>query len=110
MKRDALAALAANRYWAEADGRAALAAWRASGESVAAFAARHGLGAKRLVRWQRRLAAPPLAPPTGFASLELITSAAADPITIRVGAIEIVAPNASPAWVAALVTELTRSA
>jgi hypothetical protein len=62
------------------------------------------------VRWQRRLdAPPPPAPPTGFAALELITGAA-DPITIRVGAIEIVAPNASPAWVAALVTELTRSA
>ena len=109
MKRDALAALAANRYWTEADGRTALVAWRASGESLAAFAERHVLGTKRLVRWQRRLEAPQPAPPTGFAALELITGGA-DPITIRVGAIEIVAPNASPAWVAALVTELTRSA
>lgn len=109
MKRDALAALAANRYWTEADGRAALAAWRASGEPLAAFAARHGLGPKRLVRWQRRLDTPQPAPPTGFAPLELITGVA-DPIRIRVGVVEIVAPNASPAWVAALVIELARSA
>ena len=116
MKRDAVAALAANRYWAEADGRAALAAWRASGETLAAFAERHGLGIKRLTRWHRRFdVAPtsrpslPAPPPRGFASLDLITQAA-DTITIRVGAIEVVAPNATPAWIATLVIALTRAA
>ena len=42
-------------YWGEEDARAVVAAWRASGESVSAFARRHGVQRRRLARWIRRL-------------------------------------------------------
>jgi len=49
--------LASNRYWSEREGRAALAAWRASGSSMAAFARAHGLEPRRLGWWNRQLGA-----------------------------------------------------
>ncbi len=42
-------------YWREADARAALAAWRRSGKTLAGFAADAGCGPGRLRRWARRL-------------------------------------------------------
>jgi hypothetical protein len=45
----------ADVYWREEDARAVVAAWRASGESVSAFARRHGVQARRIGRWKRRL-------------------------------------------------------
>jgi transposase-like protein len=50
-----LARLIANRYWRAADAERVLAAWRGSGQSVAAFAREHGLSATRLLRWRARL-------------------------------------------------------
>ena len=41
--------------WGADDARAVLQAWATSGESVAAFARRHGLVAQRLLWWRRRL-------------------------------------------------------
>ncbi|MDX2090323.1 MAG: hypothetical protein SFX73_20855, partial [Kofleriaceae bacterium] len=41
--------------WTEDEGRAALEAWRASGESLAAFARREGVDVQRLYWWKRRL-------------------------------------------------------
>ncbi len=41
--------------WRSADARAALRALEESGEPVARFAARHGIGAHRLYEWRRRL-------------------------------------------------------
>jgi hypothetical protein len=117
MKLNELAALAANGYWSEDEGRVALAAWRASGQALAAFAARHGLSATKLARWRKRLDAGPTRDRTGrptprpvitFAPVEVAERPAED-ITIRVGHVEIVVPNATAAWVAALVTELARS-
>ncbi len=43
------------RYWRETDARAALAAHRASGLSLAVFARRHGLTVQRLRWWRQRL-------------------------------------------------------
>jgi hypothetical protein len=45
-------------YWSETEGRRAVHAWRRSGESSAAFARRHGIRARRLVWWSKRLPAP----------------------------------------------------
>ena len=47
--------LAAGRYWSEADGRAALAAFDASGLTRAAFRRETGISTQRLKWWQRRL-------------------------------------------------------
>ncbi len=45
------------RRWTTVDARSALTALRASGLSLAAFAAREGLEAQRLYRWRRQLSA-----------------------------------------------------
>ncbi len=54
-----LKALAANRYWGEAEGRAALAAQAASGLSMAAFSRTTGITTRRLAWWRRRIAPEP---------------------------------------------------
>jgi transposase-like protein len=43
------------KTWTEEDGRAVVAAWRASGESMAAFAREQGFGDGRLRWWRDRL-------------------------------------------------------
>lgn len=43
------------KFWRAAEAREALADCARSGETVAAFARRHGLSAKRLYWWRRRL-------------------------------------------------------
>jgi hypothetical protein len=48
-------ALALVPRWSGQEGRAALEAWRASGESLAAFAAAHGLCAERVRWWGKQL-------------------------------------------------------
>jgi hypothetical protein len=47
--------LAAGRYWSEADGRAALAAFETSGLTHAAFRRETGISTQRLKWWRRRL-------------------------------------------------------
>ena len=49
--------LAAGRYWSEADGRAALAAFEASGLTQVAFRRETGISTQRLKWWRRRLGA-----------------------------------------------------
>lgn len=49
-----LKALAENRYWGEAEGRAALDALAASGLSMAAFSRTTGITARRLACWRGR--------------------------------------------------------
>jgi transposase-like protein len=52
--------------WTDEQAQRVLAAWRASGESVAAFAARVGFSAQRIYWWRERLgeAERPISPPT----------------------------------------------
>ena len=50
------ARLRSRRWWKEEDALRVLAAWRASGVSVRAFAHQHGLGMKRMLWWKQRLA------------------------------------------------------
>ncbi|HZO37598.1 MAG TPA: hypothetical protein VFE97_00120 [Methylomirabilota bacterium] len=92
--------------------------WRRSGESIAAFARRHGITPGRLYWWKKRL--PVDTHPGGrvAASSSLLTlvpasvvpTANATMVAIRLRdgvAIEIA--GASPSWVAAIVVELERS-
>lgn len=50
-------------YWRAAEARVIVDAWRRSGESQRAFAVRHGLDAKRVGRWARRLRGQPARTP-----------------------------------------------
>ncbi len=55
MDRAQLRKLAAGRYWGERDGRAALAAFEASGLTQLAFREATGITPQRLKWWRRRL-------------------------------------------------------
>jgi hypothetical protein len=55
--RAKLRELAACRYWSEADGRAALAAFETSGLTRAAFRRETGISTQRLKWWRHRLGA-----------------------------------------------------
>ncbi len=76
-RRAEMRRVAGKGYWREADARVAVAAWQESGETLGAFAQRHGVGRQRLARWRSRLertdpAAVPFHPVrvTGTASAE----------------------------------------
>lgn len=43
------------RHWSEADARVVLQAWRSSGQSMSAFARKHGIGVSRLSGWKQRV-------------------------------------------------------
>src|SRR5215468_10949391 len=47
--------LAEKRTWTEKDGQDVIAAWRASGQTLAAFAREHGVGDGRLRWWRDRV-------------------------------------------------------
>jgi len=47
--------LAEKRTWTEEDGQDVIAAWRASGQTIAAFAREHGVGDGRLRWWRDRV-------------------------------------------------------
>lgn len=96
--------------WTPDDAKRIFDEWRQSGDSLAAFARRHGISSARLYWWRKRL---------GAASMELrtlslvpatVTDGTAAPITIRLpNGIGIEAANAPPTWIAAVVAELSRS-
>lgn len=108
------------KEWTEDDARRLLAQWRQGGGSLASFARERGMSAPRLYWWRRRLRAAepaaagkalvparvlPIARLSGSAGAE--TAAA---IVLHVpGGIELEISNASPTWVASLMTELARS-
>ena len=46
---------ARSRYWREAEARAVVDAWRASGEGLAVFCRRHGVATARVSRWSAQL-------------------------------------------------------
>ena len=54
-QRRELATVARSAYWSEAEGQLVVAAWRASGETAVRFGEKHGLSARRLRWWERRL-------------------------------------------------------
>ncbi len=106
------ATAAEGRNWSEAEGFAAVAAWRASGLSLRAFAGCHGLTAQRIAWWRDRTSEP--VAPVGFAAVHVRRAddvvAAMAPVRVRVGeaTVEIVDPSRVPSsWVASLVRDLS---
>jgi transposase-like protein len=92
--------------WTESEARAALAAWRSSGETMAAFARRHDIDPQRIGWWRDRLAEPASAAlvPVTIANANLATSAV---LRVRVDGveIEILDPECVPAqWLAQLIS------
>ena len=83
--RRSLAAVMASGYWRVAEAEEVLAAWRHSGQSVAAFARRHGLSDRRLLRWRARLApaAPVFHPVRVVERTELRASGGAEPLELE---------------------------
>lgn len=81
-------------YWREADARLVLESWRESGESLRAFARRHGVQRARLSRWRARLdsstdVASEHAAPVAFRAVRLTGGISSDadraPIEIELG-------------------------
>lgn len=100
-----MATVARSVYWSEDDGRLAVTAWRASGESAKQFGDKHGLSARRLQWWSRRLGEPTVTPPSVRANtvrantVELVPIGLiqrddrADPIEIAIGVFTICVPR-----------------
>ncbi len=97
--------------WTDDDARRILDEWRRSGDSIAAFARKHGVAAPRLYWWRKKLgAAARTASALSLVPATIITDGGAA-LTIRLpGEIAIELASASPSWVAAMIAELTRSA
>src|SRR5215467_5411901 len=97
--------------WTDDEAQKLLEEWRRSGDSIAAFARRHGVSAWRLYWWRKRL--PTTAKPRAARTLSLVPASivAVSGATLRLrlpGEVSIDVANASPSWVATLVAELTR--
>jgi len=106
-------AIASGKFWTAVDAREALAACSRSGETIGAFARRHGLAAKRLYWWRRRLKSD-TAVEDGDARLIPVTVRAerVEPRAATSGSVAVVAGElrievgeagaVSPAWIAEL--------
>src|SRR5690606_26312583 len=92
-------------YWSEDEGRRAVEAWRRSGETATAFARRHGLRAKRLVWWSKRLAASKTPVTVSFAPAVVANSDVVAVIRTPSG-IAIELASVTPAQIAAVVGAL----
>ena len=93
--------------WSDDDARVVLDEWRRSGDSIAAFARKHGVTAPRLYWWKKRLVTS-AGPTLSLVPATIVTREAT--IAIRLpGDVTIEVANASPSWVAAIVAELTKS-
>lgn len=96
--------------WTPDDAKRIFDEWRRSGESLAAFGRRRGYSSARLYWWRKRLATEPMDLTALSLVPALVTSAPTAPITIRLpNGIVIEATSAMPAWIAAVVAELSRS-
>jgi hypothetical protein len=96
--------------WTPDDAKRIFDEWRRGGDSLAAFGRQRGYSAARLYWWRKRLATEP----ADLTALSLVpavvTSATASLVTIRLpNGIGIEAASVTPAWIAAVVAELSRS-
>jgi len=110
------------RIWTRADARQLLDEWATSGESLAAFARRHGVIPQRLSWWRSRIGATPHARVKRETSHDLppvfipVTVRAAEPSASTPAVVELdgsrvrvelrVLDDASAAWVASLARSL----
>jgi len=104
-------------HWKQADAVRVLEAWKRSGESMAAFARRHGLGARRLSWWRERVDAvveeapvrfiPAMVRPAPLVSLR--PSSPQGAVVVEVGGVRVSISDpqgTDPRWVAAVVSAL----
>jgi transposase-like protein len=109
-----------SKEWTEDDARRLLAQWRQGGGSLAAFARERGMSAPRLYWWRRRLrSAEPSSSGRALVPAKIlpvaciprdVESKSSPAVSLHLpGGIELEISNASPSWVAAMVTELARS-
>jgi len=87
-KRTEVARITERGYWSEEDARVVVDAWQESGETMALFSRRHGVQAKRLARWVRRLQESEKRAPSSFLPVRVVRQADSD--SRRVSGIELV--------------------
>jgi transposase-like protein len=95
-----------SKYWSEEQGRAVVEAWRQSGEPATVFARRHGLHAKRLAYWNRRLSRDEPAPTLSLVRATVISADLA--AVIRIGGVTVELSNATPDQIAVIAQALAR--
>lgn len=99
--------------WSSEEAAEAIAAWQRSGESLAAFARRHGLVAERISYWRRRLepsvsTSNALVPVTVRAAAPVVMTGA-PLVTVTVGAVRLDVEDpggVAPEWLARVVRVL----
>lgn len=100
--------------WRASDAREVLAAWRASGESLAAFTRRHDLSYYRIQSWRKRLSessVPPTFHPVRVVDARSLSNGAeSDPIAVvvRGGRRVVVGAGFDPSVLVRLVEALER--
>jgi len=96
--------------WTPDEARRLLDEHRRVGGPLAEFARQHGISPARLYWWKKRLANQ--SPNLMALSLVPASVTSAEPVAITIrlpSGIAIESTNASPAWIASIVTELSRS-
>ena len=84
-KRTEVARITERGYWSEEDARVVVDAWQESGETMASFARRHGVQAKRLARWVRRLQESEERAPSSFFPVRVVRRADPDSRRVKSG-------------------------
>lgn len=97
--------------WTQDDARRVLDEWKQAGGTLSAFARSRGIAIGRLYWWKSRLGLParPRRSPSAFVPAAIIANEPAATIRLPTG-VTIELASATPAWVAAMITELTRPA
>jgi transposase-like protein len=104
--------------WTADEAGIVLEQWQRSGESIAAFARRHGITPARLYWWRKRLVdgacmrGAATAPSLTLVPATVVTASTATVARVEIwlrDGIAIEVADASPSWVAAIVVELERS-
>ncbi len=120
-----LAALREQKQWSAADARTVLAEWKRSGEPLWAFSRRHRLVPQRLAWWRKRLAVASSPSPLTLVPVTVRAPSVERPVSVKrsgevalsidVGCggvrLDVMSPESiPPAWLAALVADLTEGA
>jgi hypothetical protein len=96
--------------WTDDDARYLLDEWRRSGDTLAAFARKHGFAPSRLYWWKKKVEPSPRSVPLSLVPATIVSESGVR-LTIRLpGEVTIEVADASPNLVAAIVAKLTRSA
>jgi transposase-like protein len=98
--------------WTESEARAALAVWRSSGETMAAFARRHDIDPQRIGWWRDRLEEPAAAlVPVTVTSPGLAADYSAVRVRVEGVEIDVIDPGCvTPQWLAELISLARRGA